>query len=166
MGSAEHCIDAEIPFDIPDSWAWIRLGSLIRIESGKGLTTKSMLPGNVPVYGGNGITGYHDTPLVQKPTVVIGRVGYYCGSVHVTESEAWITDNAFITTYPEDSIDRGYLVHCLRFMELGRNNNATAQPVVSGKKIYPLLFPLPPLNEQKRISKELDKLLPACSLLL
>ena len=158
MNGVERCIDDEIPFDIPETWEWIRLGALLKIESGKGLTTKNMRPGSIPVYGGNGITGYHDKALVHHPTVVIGRVGYYCGSVHVTECEAWITDNAFITTYPEESIDRDYLVYCLRFMDLGKNNNATAQPVVSGKKIYPLLFPLPPLKEQRRISKTLDKL--------
>ena len=44
-------------------------------------------------------------------------------------------------------------------MNLGKNNNATAQPVVSGKKIYPLLFAVPPLEEQERIVKKLDKVL-------
>lgn len=152
----------EIPFDIPDSWKWIRLGQLIHIESGKGLTASQMRPGTIPVYGGNGITGYHDTSLLHEETVVIGRVGFYCGSVHVTEKECWVTDNAFITTYPQDSIDRAFLVYMLRHMDLGQNNNATAQPVVSGKKIYPLLFPLPPLGEQKRIVAKLEEILPLC----
>ena len=153
----------EVPFEIPENWEWIRLGSLLQIESGKGLTAKNMQPGDIPVYGGNGITGYHNTALVYEETVVIGRVGYYCGSVHVTESKAWITDNAFITTYPQKSVDRSYLVYCLTQMDLGRNNNATAQPVVSGKKIYPLLFPLPPLAEQKRIANRLKKIEPLVS---
>jgi type I restriction enzyme S subunit len=47
-------------------------------------------------------------------------------------------------------------------MDLGQNNNATAQPVVSGKKIYPMLFPLPPLAEQKRIVTKLEEILPLC----
>ena len=50
----------------------------------------------------------------------------------------------------------------LRFMNLGRSNNATAQPVVSGEKIYPRLFPLPPLAEQRRIVAKLEELLPLC----
>ncbi|MBR2653290.1 MAG: restriction endonuclease subunit S, partial [Lachnospiraceae bacterium] len=152
----------ELPFDIPSSWKWVRLGDIISIESGKNLTSSQMRTGSVPVYGGNGITGYHDESLVHEETVVIGRVGFYCGSVHVTEKEAWITDNAFITTYPFKSIDRSFLVYILRHMDLGRDNNATAQPVVSGKKIYPLAFPLPPLAEQKRIVARLEELLPLC----
>ena len=152
----------DLPFDIPETWKWVRLGDIISIESGKGLTSSQMQEGNIPVYGGNGITGHHDTSLLHEETVVIGRVGFYCGSVHVTEKESWVTDNAFITTYPTRSINREYLVYVLKHMNLGQNNNATAQPVVSGKKIYPLPFPLPPLAEQKRIVQKLDEILPLC----
>lgn len=154
--------DDEKPFDIPDSWEWVRLGEIIRISSGDGLSSRNMVKGDIPVFGGNGITGYHNKANVYKETIVIGRVGYYCGSVHVTPSQAWITDNAFITQYTEKYIDRDYLVLMLRFMNLGRSNNATDQPVVSGKKIYPRLFPLPPLAEQRRIVAKLEELLPLC----
>lgn len=150
----------EIPFEIPESWEWLRLGKLISIESGKGLTSKDMKEGEIPVFGGNGITGYHNEALVNKETVVIGRVGFYCGSVHLTPKEAWVTDNAFITTFPEKSIDKKYLIYILRHMNLGKSHNATAQPVVSGKKIYPLLFPLPPLKEQHRIVAKIEEILP------
>lgn len=154
------CIDEEIPFDIPSGWEWCRLGNIIKISSGDGLTSKEMDGGSIPVYGGNGITGYHSRFNIDKETVVIGRVGYYCGSVHVTPAKAWITDNAFITEYPINFINRDFLVFSLKHMKLGRDNNATAQPVVSGKKIYPLLFPLPPLAEQYRIVEKIESLLP------
>lgn len=154
--------DNDRPFEIPNTWKWVPLGELISIESGRGLTAVEMKPGTIPVYGGNGITGHHDCGFVPAGTVVIGRVGYYCGSVHVTEQESWVTDNAFITTFPENCIDKWYLTYTLRQMKLGQNNNGSAQPVVSGKKIYPLPFPLPPLAEQKRIVDRLTNLLPIC----
>lgn len=150
----------DIPFDIPENWKWVRLGSLLHIESGKNLTTASMNGGVYPVYGGNGITGYHDQWLVEPNTIIIGRVGFYCGSVHVTQQKAWVTDNAFITTYPETSIDKDYLVYVLKYLDLGKDNsNATAQPVISGKRVYPMLFPLAPLSEQKRIVTRVDELM-------
>jgi len=150
----------ELPFDVPDSWKWVRLGDIISVASGKGLTSTQMVDGPIPIYGGNGITGYHNKSLLHEETVVIGRVGFYCGSIHISEKESWVTDNAFITTYPQLSIDRGFLVYILGHLNLGRNNNATAQPVVSGKKIYPVPFPIPPLSEQKRIVAKIEELLP------
>lgn len=152
--------DEEIPFDIPDSWEWVRLGDIIQISSGKSLALSKMKNEGVPVYGGNGVMGYHNESNVFRETVVIGRVGFYCGSVHLTPSKAWVTDNAFITVYPERYIDRSYLIYILRHMNLGKDNNATAQPVVSGKKVYPLLFPIPPLAEQHRIVAKIEELLP------
>ena len=150
--------DEEKPFDIPDNWVWCRLGELITIKSGDGLSSKDMKNGEIPVYGGNGVTGYHNHYNIISPTIVIGRVGYYCGSVHLTPEKAWVTDNAFITSYPESLIHREFLIYALRFMNLGKQHNATAQPVVSGKKIYPMLFPLPPLSEQKRIVTKIENL--------
>lgn len=68
--------DEEVLYEIPETWKWVRLGNLIQIESGKGLTAAQMKPGAIPVYGGNGITGYHNESLLHEETIVIGRVGF------------------------------------------------------------------------------------------
>ena len=108
--------EEEIPFEIPKNWKWCRLGDLIKIQSGQGLTANQMNGGSIPVYGGNGINGYHNESIIHKPTIVIGRVGIHCGSVHLTESEAWVTDNAFITAYPENYIDLSFFVYALKYL--------------------------------------------------
>ena len=150
----------EISFEIPESWCWCRLGDLIQIKSGDGLTSTQMKDGSIPVYGGNGITGYHNDANIHEETIVIGRVGFYCGSVHLTEKEAWVTDNAFISNYSKTYLNRNYLITALRQLDLGKQQNKTAQPVVSGKKIYPMLFPLPPLAVQNAIVAKLEEVLP------
>ena len=151
----------EIPYDLPQGWEWVRLGDIIKISSGNFLPAEKMNKnGKVPVYGGNGINGYHDEYLIDKPTLIIGRVGFYCGCVHLSKGKAWVTDNAFITQFSEKNIDIKFLQWLLIFSDLGKNDNATAQPVVSGKKIYPLVIPLPPLSEQKRIVEKLEDILP------
>lgn len=153
----------EIPFDIPESWKWVRLGEVLSISSGDGLTKREMSEkGIYPVYGGNGINGYHNAYNVSKKTLVIGRVGYYCGSTHITEDKAWITDNAFITTFDESNINMQWLKYYIDYLNPRNKASATAQPVISGKLIYPLLFPLPPLGEQKRIVAKIEELLLLC----
>ena len=150
----------EIPYDLPQGWQWVRLGDIIKISSGNFLPAGKMNQnGNIPVYGGNGINGYHDEYLIDKPTLIIGRVGFYCGCVHLSQGKAWVTDNAFITQFSEKNIDIKFLQLLLISSDLGKNDNATAQPVVSGKKIYPLIVPLPPLAEQKRIVAKVEELL-------
>ena len=151
----------EIPYDLPQGWEWVRLGNIIKISSGNFLPAEKMNQnGKIPVYGGNGINGYHDEYLIDKPTLIIGRVGFYCGCVHLSKGKAWVTDNAFITQFSKNNIDIKFLQWLLIFSDLGKNDNATAQPVVSGKKIYPLVVPLPPLAEQKRIVEKLEEILP------
>ena len=155
--------DDEKPFDIPQSWRWVKVGNVLSISSGDGLTTSQMnMGGKYPVYGGNGITGYHDAYNVSKETLVIGRVGFYCGSTHITEKYAWVTDNAFISTFSEDKIYMKWLKCCVDFLEPRKKASSTAQPVISGKLLYPMLIPLPPLAEQKRIVAKLEEILPLC----
>jgi type I restriction enzyme S subunit len=152
----------ETPYELPDGWAWTRLGKIIYIQSGDGLTAANMKNGDVPVYGGNGVNGYHDNFNVAEETVVIGRVGYYCGSVHVTPERAWVTDNAFITKFCSHEIFLEFLVLLLRNTNLKENENATAQPVISGSKIYPIVIGIPPLVEQHRIVAKVDELMAIC----
>ncbi|MBA6382954.1 restriction endonuclease subunit S [Colwellia sp. BRX10-6] len=155
--------DEEKTTELPIGWEWARLQSIIQISSGNGLTSKQMnMEGKVPVYGGNGVTGYHDAHNVDKRTLVIGRVGFYCGSVHITPVRAWITDNAFVTTFSEENIYIYYLSWLLKATNLNENDSATAQPVISGRKLYPIVVCLPPLAEQHRIVAKVDKLMALC----
>ena len=159
IGLETKDITDEIPFDIPSNWEWCRLGSIINIKSGDGLTSNQMaINGTIPVYGGNGIAGYHDKANIFEKSIVIGRVGFYCGCVHLTQEKAWITDNAFIVTYPKINISQDFLILILNIVNQNKSDNGTAQPVISGKKIYPMLVPIPPLNEQKRIIDKITKL--------
>ncbi len=156
--------DEEKPFELPVGWEWVRLNDLIRIGSGDGLTAAQMAPGGtVPVYGGNGVNGHHDQANVEEPTLVIGRVGYYCGSVHVTPARAWVTDNAFITRYPKACLDMNWLYWLLVGTNLKENDSATAQPVISGRKLYPIVVALPPLAEQSRIVTRVTALRRLCA---
>lgn len=149
--------------NLPEGWVQCRLNDIIKISSGDGLTSKQMASdGSIPVFGGNGITGYHDQFNVSQPTIVIGRVGFYCGSVHITPSKAWVTDNAFITSFSHVNVHLDFLAWLLKATNLNEHDNATAQPVISGRKLYPIVVCLPPLAEQHRIVAKIDELMTIC----
>ncbi len=124
------------------------LRDLIKLSSGNGLYAKNMKPGPYLVYGGNGVSGVHDQFMFEEPQIVIGRVGVYCGCVHVTEPFSWITDNALYVTRMEAGLNRTYLVAALREANLNQFADQAAQPLISGSRVYPLPIMVPSIDEQ------------------
>ncbi|MCX6875253.1 MAG: restriction endonuclease subunit S [Verrucomicrobia bacterium] len=147
---------AELP-QLPSGWCWVTFDSILSVSSGIQLKANGMAPnGTIPVFGGNGITGHHDRSNVPPNTIVIGRVGYYCGSIHETPGAAWVTDNALIVSYSRNTIDQRFMFWLLKSSDLGNLSNSSAQPVVSGGKIYAAVVPIPPLLEQRELARILD----------
>ena len=90
------------------------LGSAIKLKSGNFLPASQMADkGQFPVYGGNGINGKHDEFMFEEPKIVIGRVGAYCGCVHVTEPRSWVTDNALYIEAFDSALHPEYLAFAL-----------------------------------------------------
>ena len=113
----------------------VKLGSLIKVHSGKGIAVSSLLEyGDYPVYGGNGINGYCKSYNTSKDTMIIGRVGEKCGNVNITLKRSWISDNALIVT-PLKKYNSKYLEYLLNYINLNNYANKNAQPVISGKII-------------------------------
>jgi type I restriction enzyme, S subunit len=126
------------------------LGEIIRVSSGNGLIAKNMArDGIYPVYGGNGINGYHSEFMFEEPQIVIGRVGVYCGAVHVSEPKSWITDNALYVREFKKRINKTYLEWALRFANLNQYAGRAAQPLISGGRIYEVNILDPEIRQQE-----------------
>ena len=139
------------PVTNPKGWKVKILGEVIKVKSGDGLVAKDMAPnGQYPVYGGNGINGYHDSYMFDKQKIVLGRVGVYCGAVHLTKPKAWITDNALYVHELLVPIDTTYLIAALKFANLNQYAGKAAQPLISGSRIYPVAILFPELKIQRR----------------
>jgi len=139
----------------PD-WPAVPLGNVIKLASGRGLTQSQMIAGPYPVYGGNGQNGTHSEYFLDAPNVAIGRVGAYCGAVHLTEANAWVSDNAlYVTEYKQD-IDRKYLAQALVQVGLNRYAKVGGQPSISQTTVYERSIPLPPLATQQAIVAEIE----------
>lgn len=183
--------EGEIPFDIPESWKWVRLASLLtvrggkRIPAGRKLTTTptehiyirvtDMQNGTIldddlhyvpdDIY--DGISRY----IITKDDIYIVIVGSTigkCGLVPEAFDGMNLTENAArLTPY---KVDKEYLYTILtsNFMQQQfiDKTNQVGVPKLAITRLETSLFPLPPLEEQRRIVKKIEELLPCCEKLI
>jgi type I restriction enzyme S subunit len=156
VDSVTHSIFLDLfgdPVINPKQFQKKNLGQLLRVRSGESVLVSELSDsGEFPVYGGNGINGYHNRFMFESPVIVIGRVGVYCGVVHVTNPKAWVTDNALFVTDFSSDLEFCYLAEALKIANLNQYAGRMAQPLVSGSRIYPveILVPSKPLQREFR----------------
>ncbi len=139
----------------PD-WPLVELSEVLELSSGNFLSAEMRINGPFPVYGGNGINGHHSEYMFEKPTVVIGRVGAYCGAVHLTEPKSWVTDNALYVKNLLRPVDLKFLEILLRSLNLNQFAKVGGQPSISQTTVCERTIPLPPLATQRAIVAEIE----------
>ena len=142
---------------IDPAWETVKLGDVFKLSSGRGLPSKDREEGEFNVYGGNGITGHHNEYFVEEPTIVIGRVGEYCGVTHITSSKCWVTDNALMATGFYVDIDLMYLWAMLNNMNLHQYAKVGGQPSISQTTVYDRSIPLPPIEIQHLLVRRMEE---------
>lgn len=134
------------------------IGHVLKFRSGAFLPASQQVEGPVPVYGGNGINGHHQKAMFDLPKVVVGRVGAYCGVVHLTEGPSWITDNALYVSEMPEGMDAVYLAEALRAANLNNYASRSGQPLVSAGRIAEVPLYLPPPDAQHRFAKRAERI--------
>ena len=188
LDGIEHCIDDEIPFEIPETWEWIRLGSLFTINPRNNIADDT-------------VVGFMPMPLLKD--------GFHSG--HTYETKLWKDVKSGFTHFANNDVviakitpcfqnrksavihdlPSGYgagttELHVLRdytkmlyipyflmickthdFIQNGMKNfSGTAGQQRVGKDfIFNYLVPLPPVNEQKRIVEKVNVLIKSCDIL-
>ena len=154
----------DAPFDIPESWEWVRIGEVFNLQAGKNIKSDEIHQEYSPehrykCYGGNGCRGYVADYNRKGHYVLIGRQGALCGNINYAEGDFYATEHAVVVEQfaGTDVYWCGYFLDALN---LNRYATATAQPGLAVVKINQVLIPLPPLAEQKRIVAKIEELLP------
>ncbi len=133
------------------------LGKIAKFSSGEFLPTKNYNFGKIPVYGGNGVVGYHDKELIKHDTIIFGRVGAYCGSVHISRDKSWITDNAIFIKNLSNQVQLEYLYRFLSRLNIGILAEVSAQPKITQDILNHVKVQFPEdLDEQKQIASILS----------
>lgn len=160
----------EIPFEIPSSWKWVRIGEVFSLQAGKNISSskifeKSSEEHKYPCYGGNGLRGYVNLSNRLGKHALIGRQGALCGNINIAQGEFYATEHAVVVdTF--STTDTYWTAYFLRALNLNQYATATAQPGLAVSNIIKVLIPLPPLKEQKRIVAKIEELLPYCDQLI
>ncbi|MFT5716410.1 MAG: type I restriction enzyme S subunit [Oleiphilaceae bacterium] len=143
--------------DLPKGWVKVSLGQILELKYGKSLPAKVRTGQGVPVYGSNGVVGFHSDALISQSGLIVGRKGSF-GVVHRCDEPFFPIDTTyFIDEFHDQPIS--YWYHFLRYLPLTAMNRSTAIPGLNREDAYGLEFGLPPLNEQFRIADKLDSML-------
>ena len=176
-------ITKEIPFDIPDSWEWCRLGSIVDVKGGKrvpvGMSTTTEKTEHIYIRVSD-MTNHtiSDKNLVYVSEEVYSKISAYTiskddlyltiagtiGKVGIVPEKfdgMNLTENAVkITSIP---IEKRFLLNLLMsdlcVSQFNEKTNQVAQPKLAIQRILSVLIPIPPKEEQIRISDALENAL-------
>ncbi len=182
----ERCIDDEIPFEIPDNWVWCRLKDIVDYTMGKTPPRKETEYWCNPCYKWVSIADMIDGGIVNETKEMInqyaakntfkGRISpagtlimsfkLTVGKVSLLGIDAYHNE-AIISIFPYIDSHKcmtEYLFKVLPLMSrLGETKTAIKGNTLNSESLDALLIPLPPVNEQIKISKKISELVPLCT---
>ena len=175
-------ITDEIPFEIPDSWAWVRFKNLVHYRMGKTPQRKDeqfwepgtfpwvsiadLIPDGMLERTKEKISDYAVSQIFKGEFSPQGTLlmsfKLTVGKVSILNINA-VHNEAIISIYPYLNTDNSIRDYLFKFMPLlsqeGRTKTAIKGKTLNSDSIDALLIPLPPVAEQKRIVTKMDKLL-------
>jgi type I restriction enzyme S subunit len=122
--------------EIPNGWKVEKIGAYSPFIYGKALAAKNRVAGEVPVFGSNGVTGFHNSALISIPSVIIGRKGTI-GTVNLSLRPSWAIDTAFYSL-PTHSRDVYFLFNVLTSLNLDTMNSDSAVPGLNRETAHSL----------------------------
>lgn len=175
--------DTEIPFDIPESWKWVRWGDLSKSIQ-YGYNAPALPTGRIKMIRisdiQDGQVQWDSVPYCEIDEAMIADYRLQKDDILFARTGGTVGKSYLVKTIPEDAVYAGYLIRtqyskllCPEYMkifmesqlywdQLHNGTIATAQPNCNGKTLAKMILPLPPLAEQKRIVARLEELLPLC----
>ena len=181
------CIADEVPFDIPNSWEWVRLSHIFSIlngDRGKNYPAKSTLSSTgIPFISAINLDGR--TVIADDRLLCMTEAQYAkLGNGKLKKGDVVVCIRGSLGKHGRYPFDKGaiasslVILRChsceeilteyimlwldspLFFSEIKKYDNGTAQPNLAAKSLEQFFVPLPPLNEQHRIIQQIDNLQP------
>ena len=116
--------------EVPKGWTFQYLKDACNIVYGKGLPKTKLTNTGYRVFGANGVIGYYSEFMYKNPQILIGCRGTV-GQVTVSTPFSFITNNSLIIEYENSLINRYYLEHYLRTLNLKEISSGSVQPQIT-----------------------------------
>lgn len=175
--------DDEKPFEIPDSWEWVRLGEIGAITSGgtpktteKSYWEKAKIPWITPAVMSSQINGivfqnteikyinkngleHSSAQLIPAYSIVVSSrapIGY----VNIVPYE-YTTNQGCKSVTTFSNVNKEFIYYTIKYSvpDMYKRASGTTFKEISGTKFGQTIIPLPPLNEQKRIVAKINQLM-------
>ena len=146
--------NATLKRDLPASWWADSLRSLVSFEYGKGLKAENRTGAGYPVFGSNGIVGYHSQYIVEGPGIVVGRKGTV-GAITFIHENFYPIDTTY---YVKPNIDIGlsYLKYLLSSLGLEKMNSDSAVPGLNRDAALRIAVVVPPISLVQDFERRID----------
>ena len=160
------CIDDEIPFEIPDSWVWVRFGTIMinrdRERIPLSVAQRQFLSKRYDYYGASGVIDKVDRYLFDKELLLIGEDGANLLNrstpiAFIAKGKYWVNNHAHVLDV-YDGVLLKYIALYINSISLVPYVTGTAQPKMNQEKMNSILIALPPQKEQQRIVAQIEKL--------
>ncbi|MFP0547434.1 restriction endonuclease subunit S [Acinetobacter baumannii] len=136
-------------------WQACTLSDVLKFGNGKSRPKEF---GEIPVYGGNGILDYTNCSNYSEETIVIGRVGAYCGATYYENNEIWVSDNA-LSAKALNGNDAKFLYYFLKNLDLNQFAQGSSHPLLTQTLLNSIEVIVPSsCSEQKAIASVLSSL--------
>ena len=169
--------DEEKPFDIPDSWKWVRISDVLDVRDGTHDTPKYVADG-IPLITSKNISNgkldftninfiskddfekINERSKVDKGDIIFAMIGTIGNPVLVDTDTKFGIKNVALLKHFTDKLNMDFILDYLLVLQVIWNSNATGavQKFVSLRKIRKSVLPLPPFKEQKKIVRKIDQI--------
>lgn len=128
---------------VPWGWEERYLKDVCNIVYGKNLPTSELKEQGYPVFGGNGVIGFYDKYLYDKPHTLVSCRGAASGKVIYSLPNSFVTNNSLVIEHSKSYLSSFYVYEALSIQNLTKLTSGSAQPQMTIANMNPVQIIVP-----------------------